>query len=148
MKKVLFAFLLVVASSAFATDKSFNATMVLLTPIVINKTADLVFPATVSGAAADVTVATGDAGAAVFNATGEASTGFTKSVVEASIEMTTDNGVGSTKRITVDTFTLAGPAAFDAGGAAAGLKVGGTAHVQAEDIAGSYSGAATYRIVY
>ncbi len=150
MKKRLLLAAVAVTTTVMATDESFDVLMELLAPIQITEVKNLQFPATLSGAALDVVVATGDTGAAEFSATGTASKSFTKSVVESSITLQLDGNSGglSTKEIVVDTFSLAGPVAFDGSGNATGLKVGGTAHVLAEDLPGQYSGVATFRMVY
>lgn len=142
------------AQAANATDEAFQASMTLVAPIVITETQALSFADTIAGSTSDVATAAADASAAIFTATGEANRAVTGSVVEASIEMTTGDGVGTTKRITVDTFSTggsmdaAGAATFDATGNLTDLRIGGTAHVQAEDIAGAYAGTATFRLVY
>lgn len=139
------------AQSAMATDESFNATMTLLAPIVITETQALSFPATTTGANT-VVVAAADATAATFTATGEASTAVTASVVEASINMT--NG-GST--IPVDTWTFggtltdaggSGTASFSGAGSLGTMRVGATATIDGTDIAGAYTGTATFRLIY
>lgn len=143
-----------IAGSAKATDEVFNVTMSLVAPIVITETQALSFSNAGAGSASTVVTAPTDGTAAIFTATGEASTAVTGSVVEASIEMTTGDGVGTTKRITVDTFTtggdmdVAGSATFDGAGDLTNLRIGATANVQAEDIAGAYTGTATFRLVY
>ena len=143
MKKILALTLLLGVTNLTATDESFNVTMTLFAGITITETQALLFPSQQALTVGTYTVLTGDAGAATFTATGNPSANFTRSVVEASINMT--NG-GST--IPVNAFTVAGPTAFDVSGNAVGLKVGATATVDATDIAGSYTGAATYRIIY
>ena len=143
-----------VPSLANATDEPFQASMQLLAPIVITETNALSFADTVSGQTLAVVTGAADASAAQFTATGEPSRAVTGSVVEASIEMTTGDGVGNTKRITVDSFTTggdmsgAGAATFDGSGDLADLRVGGTANVESDDIAGNYAGTATFRLVY
>lgn len=142
------------AGSASATDEVFNVTMSLVAPIVITETQALSFSNAGAGSASTVVTAPTDGTAAIFTATGEASTAVTGSVVEANITMTTGDGIGTTKQITVDTFTTggdmdgAGAATFSAGGALSNLRVGASANVLAEDIAGAYSGTATFRLVY
>ena len=140
--------------NAAATDETFNVGMTLLAPIVITETQSLTFADTISGSASDVTTAASDSSAATFTATGEANRAVTGSVVESSIVMTTGDGADATKQITVDTFTtggdmsVAGAATFDGSGELNDLRIGGTAHVEADDIAGSYSGTATFRLIY
>lgn len=145
-----------VAGAAYATDEPFNITMTLYQAIVITETQALSFPNTTSGGAIAVTVAPADGTAAIFTATGEPSTGVTGSVVESSIVMqhSTWSVADVTKEITVDTFTTggnlsgAGAGTFDGTGNITDMRIGGTANVQANDIAGAYSGSATFRLVY
>ena len=134
---------LVLTSNANATDESFDATITLLAPIVITETQALSFPDTIAGAITDVTVAPADGTAALFTATGEASASIARSIVEASIDMTD----GSTN-ISVDTFVLSGAVAFDGTGNINDFRIGATAHVEAADAAGAYTGSATFRVVY
>ena len=151
MRRLVFAGLLLGSVVVYATDEVFDVTMRLLADIVITENNALVFPDTPRGAA-NIVVLTTDAGAADFSATGQASTGFTKSIADpgGAITMLRSGGTpGNTPdEIVVDTFVLAGPVAFDATGNATGLKVGATAHVLAEDLAGDYLGTATFRMIY
>ena len=141
-------------NSASAADESFNASMTLLAPITITETNALSFANTESGQLVDVTTAALDSTAAQFTSTGEPSTAVTGSVVETNINMTTGTGDDSTKQIVVDTWTFGGDmngsgvATYDGSGDLSNLRVGATAHVEAEDIAGAYSGAATFRVTY
>jgi len=143
--------LLLISFGVEATDEPFNVTMKLLAPIVITEVSPLTFPNSPRGTAVNVVVATGDAGAATFSATGSPSTAFVKSMVTPSVTLLlggVPSGGDLTKEIVVDTFVLAGPSAFDAAGNAVGMKVGATARVSANDQAGNYSAVATFRIVY
>ncbi len=147
MKKALILIsILGFSTAAMAADTApFSVTMSLFAPIAVTKINDLTFPAAQATTVADVPVATTDAGAATFSATGEPSKAFTASVVSSSISLAR---VGGGDPITVDTFVISQPAAFDVSGDAAGLAVGATAHVTATNIAGSYAGTNTFRIVY
>ena len=145
MKK-LFVLMMMVGATAMATDQSFNISLKLFKPITISKLQDLLIPdATLTGSAFTIVVATGDTGAATFNAQGGKNRSITRSVVESSIDMSAS---GVTGVIAVDSFVLAGPVAFDASGDANGLKVGATAHVLAASEDGDYTGTATLRVVY
>ena len=142
------------STSVQATDEGFSSSMTLLAPIVITETSALTFANAVSGSVSTITSAAASANAAQFTATGEASTAVTGSIVEASITMITGDGIGTTKQIVVDTFTTggdmdgAGASTFSVGGALSDLRVGASANVLAEDIAGAYTGTATFRLVY
>ncbi len=143
-----------VSHYAVATDETFQASMQLVAPIVITESQALSFADTIAGQATDVVTAAADTTAAIFTATGEANRAVTGSVVESNITMTTGDGADTTKQITVDTFTTggdmdaSGAATFDTNGDLSDLRIGGTAHVEAEDIAGAYTGTATFRLVY
>ena len=128
----------------FSTDETFNASISLLAPISITEINALSFPDAVAGSNQSLTVLPTDAGAAEFNATGNANSNITVSVVEASINMSD----GSGNDILVDTFAVTAPASFDGSGNANGMKVGATANIEAADPAGSYSGSATFRVIY
>ncbi len=150
-KKLLYTGLILTSAAAVATDEIFDVTMKLLAPITITELTSLVFPNTQAGVASDVVVATADAGAASFSATGSANVAYTASVVETSIVMQKDGNSGgdAAKEIVVDTFSVdQGAGTFDGSGNATGLKAGATAHVLVNDIAGDYSSTATFRVVY
>ncbi len=143
-----------IVGSAQATDEPFNASMKLIAPIIVSETKALSFVEAVAGTADTVITAAGDGEAAIFTATGEASRAVTGSVVESSITMTTGGG-GATEQITVDTFTtggnlsaLDGSAAFDGTGNLVDMRIGATANIDATDVAGDYTGSATFRLVY
>lgn len=141
-------------NSASAADETFTSKLTLLAPITVTNTSDLDFGTYEGGQNNNITVAAADAGAATFSSTGEASTAVTGVIVESSIEMTTGDGIGTTKRITVDTWTYGGDmdasgvATYDGSGNLSNLRVGGTAHAEVEDIAGNYTGTATFRVTY
>lgn len=152
------ALLLVLLTSfshrTFATDESFSVKLQLLAPISISASQELAFGSITSGLDNDVLVQPGSSNAATFSATGEPNHGATGSVVENSIQVFTGEGSDTSERITVDSFTLGGD--MDAGGSIVfnsegqvnNLSIGGTAHVEADDIVGAYNGIATFRVVY
>ena len=145
MKRLL-VLMMMVGATAMATDQSFNISLKLFKPITITKVQDLLIPETpLTGSAFTIVVATGDTGAASFDAEGGKNRSITRSVVESSIDMSAS---GVTGVIAVDTFDLAGPTAFDSSGDITGLKVGATANVLAASEDGDYSGTATLRVVY
>ncbi|MEI6093085.1 MAG: DUF4402 domain-containing protein [bacterium] len=137
---------LLLVSNVHATDQSFSVALKLYKPITITKVQDLSFPdTTLTGSAFDITVATIDSGAATFNAQGGKNRNITRSIVESSINM---SAPGVTGNIAVNTFSISGPTAFDSSGNANGLKVGAVAHVLAASEDGTYTGTATFRVVY
>jgi hypothetical protein len=129
-----------------ANTASFNATMSLRQGINVTNTKALDFGIQVQGTAADITVGTGDGGAATFTATGGRNRDIVSNVVEASISMINASDAGST--IVVDTFTVDGPTHFENDGTATGFKAGATAHIEAADTDGEYLGSATFRVAY
>jgi len=152
---MFFALLLVLPGSrAFAMDESFTVSLNILAPIVLTESQSLSFSNTLAGSDSDVVILPSSSDAAKFSATGDANYAATGSIVENSITLTTGEGVDSTEQIVIDSFVLggnmngAGNMTFDSEGSATDLAVGGTAHILAEDIIGSYSGAATFRLVY
>lgn len=153
-KIALAALSLGLVGNAVAVDKTFNIGLKLLAPIVISESKAMDFPDTVSGAASTLVTTAAGTDAAILTATGEANRAATASVVETSVEITTGLGDDATKRITVDTFTLGGDigvggaVTFDGTGNLSDMRVGATAHVESNDIAGDYAGTATFRLVY
>ena len=142
------------SSSAFADDASFNASIDLIEPITLSLDQDLSFAPQTAGQASDVVTAPSDSTAAVFSATGESDAVAQASVVESSIEMSTGTGASTAERITVDAWTYGGSlasngsTAFDVSGNLSDMRVGATAHLEADDVSGSYAGSATFRLVY
>lgn len=142
------------STSALATDASFNATMQLLSAISVTNTQGLSFADTAAGGNINITTTPTDANAATFTATGEANTAVTGSITTANITMQTGGGGSADKEINVTWFAFggdmdaAGAATFDGAGALNNLRVGGTAQVESDDIAGAYSGTGTFRLVY
>ena len=151
VKSLALSTLAAASFQAQAADEAFDVTLKLLTPISISETQSLDFGETVSGSASTIVVAAADANAAVFTATGDASETASVQIVESSITMTTGDGSGTTKQITVDGFSLGGDVSGGAitfTGGADDIRVGATANVEAEDIAGNYAGSATLQVVY
>jgi hypothetical protein len=146
MKKLLVLISLLAVSGtvhAIGTSQSFNATMRLMQPIVITTVQGLTFPdQSITGSAFTATVATTDAGAATFNATGGNNRTITSAVGSSSIVMTSGS-----MNMTVDTFVVTGPTAF-VSGVANGFKVGATAHITTADLDGNYTGSNTFTIAY
>jgi len=147
-----------VVAGANAVDESFNIGMKLLTPIAITEVRQLDFVDTIAGADNTVVTAPADPIAAVFNSTGDSSKTATASVVEGSVTMLRTGGTpGNTPdEFTVDSFALGGAGITGgnqvdyaaSGGSVNDIRVGGTANILAEDLAGNYTGTATLRIVY
>lgn len=148
-----------VAATSFgsmAADESFKSSIRLLAPIQIVEGQDLSFEPTLAYQNIDVVTAPSDVRAAIFSASGSPDEVVVASVEQSSIVMRL-NGTGTvpSEMIAVDTFTLggsldgtSGEGTFDAAGELKNMRVGGTAHVQADDIAGDYVGTATFRLTY
>jgi len=140
------------AQSAIADEKDFSTSINLLAPIVLTKTQDLTFPNASAEFVDSVLVAANDSTAAIFSATGEANRAVTGSITASSIEMI--HTVDSSHKIIVDSFTTGGDmnssgvTAFDNSGNLSNLRVGATANIEADDIAGNYAGSATFRLSY
>ena len=151
---VMAATVLLSGAAHASVDETFNATLNLLSPITLDTVKDLSFAPTLANQNIDVVTSPSDSAAAVFSASGSANWEVTGEVVENSINMITGDGSGSTKQIQVDDFQYGGDmdssgvARFNGSGELSNLKVGATAHVQSDDIAGDYSGQATFRLTY
>lgn len=142
------------STRVLAENTSFQSTLRLLAPNSITEVQPLEFPITTIGQDAIVTVSPADVSAAVFIATGSPSTAMVGSVVENQIWV--DNGLSgkNSNKIKVGNFTvggnmgLNGNTVFDGRGIADNLRVGATAEVRANDPAGTYTGTATFRVLY
>ncbi|MCP3926999.1 MAG: DUF4402 domain-containing protein [Desulfobacterales bacterium] len=145
MKKIILLttiLTLLISVNSFAADESFDATITIRSAITIDEDLTLRFgDLETTGAIQTVTVATGDAGAAQFDITGDVGVAVTWSVVEATINMT-----GAGDDIVVNAFTVSG------GGTGnlpqVDVTVGATANVNANQAAGIYTGSATFNAVY
>lgn len=117
----------------------------------------LVFPSMAAGLPAVVVVTAADANAAVLTASGKKNNAVTASVVEPSILMTTGTGAAPAEQIPVTGWTFGG-SLVDGGGSGSGvmdgtgnitnMRVGATATVSASNVGGTYTGTATFRLVY
>ncbi len=140
-------------SFTYAADEPFNVGMKLQTPVVITEVNGLSFVDTTTGSNTTVVTAPGDTLAATFIVRGSPNTPVTGSVVESSIVMTTGTG-GNNEQITVDNFTLGGGlnkkgvAILRPSGSLQNIRVGASAHVKSNNVAGAYLGTATFRLLY
>ncbi len=150
---LILVFMLVNMRFLYAADEPFNVTIELQSPIVLSEINGLSFVSTPTGMNTDVVTAPRDALAATFSVRGNPNTAVTGSVVESSITMTTGAG-GINEQIVVDNFTTGGglnrigKGTLRASGSLKDIRVGGTAHVKANNVAGSYIGTATFRLLY
>lgn len=125
--------------------------------IAITEIQGLSFPAAVAGTTTTMVTAATDSTAAVFNATGDANTALTATIVETGVIITTGTGSTNSQKISIDNWTFggsltdgggSGTGTFDATGALTNLRIGATANVESDDIAGDYTGTVTLRLVY
>ncbi len=150
---IVLAFAGLCIGSSHATDEGFDVSMNLQSAITITETNALSFVDTTVGRDQTIVTAPDDALAAKFNASGNASTVVTGSVVETSITMITGGGTAE-EQIEVDNFATGGDmsdegvATFTTAGNLNNLRIGGTANVLAGNIAGTYAGTATFRLIY
>ena len=142
---------LLLGTSAYAVDESFNVSITILTAITITESGTGLdfgnLPTSTS--AQTVTVSPGDSGAATFDIAGEPNGTVTVSVAESSVNL-----AGPGTNIVVDTFTVdgtncsGGAGTLDGSGNLTTCSVGATANVNANQTTGSYSGTATLQVIY
>lgn len=141
-------------ASVHADTVSFPASIKLLKPIALTQTGELSFGEVIAGSATTVTTAPDDGNAVAFAAVGEPLRAVTGSIVEDSIVLISGEGSTPQEQITVDSFQTGGSlsedgsAVFDTEGTLNDLRIGATAHVEAEDVPGNYIATATFRLVY
>lgn len=137
-----------------AEQDSFQVGLHLLSPITLTLQSSLNFPSVVAGQDNTVTTAVDSSDAVIFSATGEANASVIGSVVEDFVVMTTGEGITEPERIIVDGFLTGGDlgdtgnGVFNTSGELSNLRIGATAHVQANDVPGYYSSSATFRLTY
>lgn len=139
---------------SYADQKKFHVGLTLLSPISLTLKSSLSFPSISAGKDTTVVTQADSNDAVIFSASGEANTYITGSVVEDFVVMTTGEGKNGSERIIVDSFSTGGDlnetgtGMFDNNGELNDLRIGATAHVQANDIPGYYSSSATFRLTY
>ena len=122
--------------------------------ISVSEDKPLAFGNVIAGFTQDIVINAGDAGAAVFSATGDPNISVTAEVVEKKITMQTPSGAGHAARITVSGWSYGGSLSskgggyFDGSGQLSNIRVGATARVRSSDVEGFYIGSATFRLVY
>ncbi|WP_290732392.1 DUF4402 domain-containing protein [Halobacteriovorax sp. JY17] len=137
---------------AKAASDTAQALAVVTAAINISQVADLDFGSSVQGDAAS-TVAPGDATAAEFAVTGQASTAYTITLpADATVTMITGGGATADEQIAVNSFAstpAAGANGLLDGTGAQTLKVGATrAALSGTQTAGSYAANFTVDVVY
>jgi hypothetical protein len=131
--------------NTFAADESFDATITILPAVSITEVKGLTFGDVLSTNASQTVTIDGDnvdTRAAHFTVTGH-TVQANFSVLEASIVMTFGGGAD----ITVNAFTISQASAI-LSGADTDVYVGGTATINADQVAGTYTGAATFQAIY
>jgi hypothetical protein len=116
----------------------------LLKPIITTQVRPLDFPDAEAGIGQNLVVNPTSEKAAVFELTGSRNSVINSSVLENSITLTSSS---NNSTVTIDGFKVTAPSAMNDQGKAT-IKIGGTAHVEAADMDGDYSGSATLRVVY
>lgn len=132
---------------------TFNVTLTLFSEIKVEKVKDLEFGDVVMGQAKNIVVNDLSDQAAKFRANGDRNARISVKVVEESIKMKTQTS-GPKHEIVVDQWNYGGnvdgngDGHFDVNGAIQNIRVGGVAHVRADNEYGNYTGTATLRVTY
>jgi Domain of unknown function (DUF4402) len=158
LSRIVMGGLLLAGATGFAQSPtaSANATATILTAISLAKNTDLVFgnisPTGTAGTVVlsptgtrtptNVTLASGTSSAASFTATGTGSQTFT---ITPDSSATLSDGASHT--LTVDTFTTSAGAGTLSSGTQT-FTLGGTLHVGASQVAGSYTGTFNVTVAY
>ena len=150
MKKLIFLTgMMMIATTAMATNESFNIRVSLIRPIEITEISELNFGEQfVTGSDYSVTVAPADSGAATFSATGKKNRSVSIALVSNTAVLSdgTDNinVTGLTLNKATDTFSNANP------GVISNIRVGGTVTIPAAAVDRDldYVGTGTLRILY
>ena len=146
-----------------AASVSANANADIVAAIGITKDTDLDFGGVVGGTAGNVVVASngtrtcttvtcadsGTVAAAAFSVTGGNNLGYAITL-PSSLTITTGDGVGTTKQMTVDTFTSskAGETGTLSGSGTDTFTVGAKLTIATEDVNGAYTGSFTMTVDY
>lgn len=144
-----------VVAGANALDEEFQATLTLYTPLSIVEDQAMDFGESAVGLGDPILATDANNGYASFTVNGDVTRIATASVAETTIDMTTGDGIGSTKRIPVSGFSVGvgvfggtNQLDFVGDGQVADVRVYASADQDAEDIAGVYTGTANFRVVY
>lgn len=127
---------------------SATASVPVIATLGLSKVSDLSFGSGVQGDSSKIITA-GGAGSAQFTVSGEPNTAYNITLPTNAL-MTTGDGVGATKQVTVGTFTSSpsGSGSLGAGGSQS-LYVGATrAALLSNQVTGSYSGSFTVTVAY
>jgi hypothetical protein len=143
-----------------AGTASATATAQVLSTVAVTKTRDLAFGqiavngngnivmnADGTGTCPAAIICTGTRNSAAFTVTGTAGTGVTANVTQTSIDLT--HATDTTKKFTLDSFTVDFPAGSTLTSGVAVFNVGGTLHVTtAAALAGLYTGTFNVNVEY
>jgi hypothetical protein len=144
MFPLIFIFCLLLTNTASATDQPFTIGIRLLKPITTTLVQPLNFPDAEAGVGQNLVVKTTSDNAATFAITANKNSFINSTILESSVTL---SSTSTPSTITIDGFRVTAPSATNDQGKAI-IKVGGTAHVDAKDLNGDYSGSATLRVVY
>ncbi|MCP3921128.1 MAG: DUF4402 domain-containing protein [Desulfobacterales bacterium] len=147
MKRIVFLSIvltIVFVCNTFSAQESFDVSLKVRKEMTITEVQALSFGTVLIGSIDQmVTIAPGDTGSAEFNITGDDQASVSLSIVESSITM-----IGSTfsdQHVTVNNFNLSTSVTllpeYE-------IRVGATAHVNADQYAQDYTGSATLNVVY
>lgn len=143
-----------------AASASATATAQVLSTLAVTKTRDLQFGqiavngngnivlnADGTGSCPSTIICTGSRNSAQFSVTGTAGAGVTAAVTQTSIDLV--HATDTTKKFTLDTFTVDFPAGSTLTSGSTSFNVGGTLHVtSAAALAGVYSGTFNVNVEY
>ncbi|MDF1653481.1 MAG: hypothetical protein P1U34_00050 [Coxiellaceae bacterium] len=153
------ALMALAVTSAFAEptgddgQANFGISIYILTPLKVEKDADLLFGSVLAGKR-DITINATSAGVAKFSAYGNANARILVRVVQPSLTLRIGTAVGPNNEITVDgwnyggTIKANGAAQFDSSGSIHDMRVGAVAHVLENSNGGNFRGIATLRVTY
>jgi len=140
----------------YATDASFSISASLYQSIALTNVNGITFPEhEVVTSDTNITVAPADTGAAKFSATGAPDRAVTGSVTTDSVSLQCSTpSTCNRETMTINNFTYGGDmnnsgnATFSNDGKLNNLLIGATQQINASNNAGTYSGNATFRLVY
>lgn len=140
--------------AALFSSSSFTSSLSIYHAINISLVQNLNLGAHAVGTAQQVYVNPSSSQAAQFTATGDANARVVGSVVQQQIMLENPAGSGVTAQISLGSWQFggdmqsSGQAQFNSSGELHNLRLGGYATISAHNIAGSYSGTATFRLTY
>ncbi|MDF1795728.1 MAG: hypothetical protein P1U63_04230 [Coxiellaceae bacterium] len=134
-------------------EAKFGASIYILSPLKVEKNADLIFGGVLSGKR-DVTVDSASPGVAKFSANGNRDERILVKVVESSVTLRNGIAVGPNNEVKLDGWNYGGSikangvGKFDTNGSIQDIRVGAVAHVLENTSGGNFRGIATLRVIY